>query len=120
MVPVISESVYRILFNLITLHKTPEVKNLGEELSKAKIVKDQDLNHKTVSLNSIVEFLDASLSKPIRMQIVLPGEADLSSKKVSIFAPISIALIGFKENDSFTWNMPSGLKTLKIIRVLNG
>ena len=38
--PSISESVYKILSNLIRRKKTIEVEPLGEELSKAKIVKD--------------------------------------------------------------------------------
>ncbi|MBL7917392.1 MAG: GreA/GreB family elongation factor [Bacteroidia bacterium] len=117
--PVISESVMKILKPLLHKFKSPDVKLLGQELSKAKIVKDNELKKNVVSLNSIVEFFDNSINKPIRMQIVLPEEADLKKRKVSILAPISIALIGFKESYSFLWQMPSGLKQLKIIKVIN-
>jgi regulator of nucleoside diphosphate kinase len=117
--PIISESVYKILYNLVTRKKSTEVKQLGKELSKAQIVKDVLLGTKIVSLNSIVEFISSTLIKPIRMQIVLPEEANLGQRKISIFAPISIALLGFKESDHFTWEMPSGFKKLTIIKVLN-
>lgn len=119
MKPIISESVFKILYNLITKHKTPEVRQLGEELAKAEIVKDEVLQKNVVSLNSTVEFMDASVNKPIRMQIVLPEDADLGQRKISILAPISIALIGFKERDQFIWKMQSGTKYLKILKVLN-
>jgi regulator of nucleoside diphosphate kinase len=119
MKPIISESVYKTLYDLIMRQKSPEVRQLGEELSKAEVVKDNALHKNIVSLNSIVEFIEASLNKPIRMQIVLPGEADLRQRKISILAPISIALIGFRERDQFTWKMQSGLKNLTILKVIN-
>ena len=83
--PIISESVYKILFNLIRRKKTIEVEPLGEELSKAKIVKDNFLDSKIVSLNSIVEFISSSFKKPMRLQIVLPEEADLKQKKIFLY-----------------------------------
>lgn len=119
MIPVISESVYKKLARLLQRFNTPGVKLLGKELSKAKVVKDSELKTDVVSLNSIVEFITESLSKPIRMQIVLPEEADLSKRKISIFAPISIALLGFSESHSFDWMMPSGYKQLRILKVIN-
>jgi regulator of nucleoside diphosphate kinase len=117
--PIISESVYKILSNLIRRKKTIEVEPLGEELSKAKIVKDNFLDSKIVSLNSIVEFITSSFKKPIRLQIVLPEEADLKQKKISILSPIATALLGFRETDDFTWKMPSGYKKLTILKVYN-
>ena len=120
MTPIISESVYKKLLSRILKLKSTEEKKLGDELSKAEIVKDDVLEKTIVSLNSTVEFMSESNSKPIRMQIVLPEEADLAERKISVFAPISIALLGFKESDRFTWKMPSGLKKLTILKVFNG
>lgn len=119
MKPIISESVYKTLYELIVRQKSPEVRQLGEELSKAEIVKDSDLQKNIVSLNSIVEFIDESLNKRLRVQIVLPNEANLEQHKISILAPISIALIGFKERDRFSWKMQSGTKYLSILKVVN-
>ncbi|MCE3227539.1 MAG: GreA/GreB family elongation factor [Bacteroidetes bacterium] len=117
--PVISKSVYKKLSDLLKKIRIPGVTQLKDELNKATIVNDSELDKNIVSLNSTVEFTHESLEKPIRLKIVLPEEADLSKRKISIFAPISIALIGFKESYSFEWLMPSGTKQLKIIRVTN-
>lgn len=119
MIPVISESVYRKLIKLLKRFNTPGVKILGNELSKARVVKDSELRADVVSLNSIVEFITESLTKPMRMQIVLPEEADLSERRISVFAPISIALLGFSESNIVDCQMPSGYKQLKILRVIN-
>ncbi|MBL7918543.1 MAG: GreA/GreB family elongation factor [Bacteroidia bacterium] len=117
--PTISESVYKILRNLVRRKKTLESKPLNDELEKAKIVKDNFLDSKTVSLYSIVEFINSSLIRPMRFQIVLPEEADLTKKKISILSPIATALIGFKEADNFEWKMPSGIKKMRILKVNN-
>jgi regulator of nucleoside diphosphate kinase len=117
--PIISESVYKILRNLVRRKKTLEVKPLNDELVKAKIVKDNFLDSKIVSLYSNVEFINSSLKKPMRFQIVLPEEADLTKKKISILSPIATTLIGFKEDDDFLWKMPSGIKKMRILKVYN-
>jgi regulator of nucleoside diphosphate kinase len=119
MKPIISESVYKKLYQLLQKIRTPEGKQLGAELSKANVVKDEELHKNVVTINSEVEFLEEDLNKPIKLKIVMPEEADLSQRKISIFAPISIALIGFKESYTFNWMLPSGEKKLKIIRVIN-
>ena len=119
MKPIISESVYKILRNLILKFKTPEAKPLGEEIAKAEVVSDDKMEKNIVSLGSVVEYKDDTINQPIRMQIVLPEQADLSKRKLSVFAPISVALIGFRESDIFRWKMPSGIKTLKILKVVN-
>lgn len=119
MKPIISESVYQKLYNLLHRVKSPESKQLGIELSKAEVVKDNEFKENIVTLNSEVEFVEESLNKPIKLKIVMPDEADLSQRKISILAPISIALIGFKESYTFNWLLPSGNKKLKIIRVVN-
>lgn len=119
MKPVISESVYKRLYDLVIKQRSPQGNELGKELSKAEIVEDTALHKDVISLNSVVEFTEGSLNKPVRMQIVLPAEADLEQRKVSILAPISIALIGFKERDRFEWKMQSGIKYFTILKVIN-
>lgn len=119
MKPVISASVYKTLRNLIFRLKSPEGKLLGEEIEKAEIVSDEVLEKNIVSLGSLVEYKDDAFSQPIRMQIVLPEHADLSKRKISVFAPISVALIGFRESDVFKWKMSAGTKTLHILKVVN-
>ncbi|MCC6181974.1 MAG: GreA/GreB family elongation factor [Bacteroidia bacterium] len=119
MKPIISETVYKKLFELLHKANNPEGKQLGIELSNAQIVKDTEFNQDIVTINSTVEVLDDTRNKPIRLKIVMPEEADLSQKKISVFAPISVALLGFRESYAFNWMLPSGNKKLKILKVLN-
>lgn len=115
MKPVIAESVYNTLQHL----SHPLKPYLSENLSKAEVINDRQLGNKIISLNSTVEFMYEPGSHPLRFQIVLPEQEDLSNRKISVLAPISRALLGYKEADLVVAKMPSGEKKFRILRVQN-
>jgi regulator of nucleoside diphosphate kinase len=96
---------------------TKEITQLEKELDKATVINDNKLNKNIVRLNSVVKIKDEDSGETTLLEIVLPEHANLKEKKISVLAPISIALIGFKEGNSFEWQMPGGLKRIKIISV---
>jgi regulator of nucleoside diphosphate kinase len=115
MKPVIAQSVYKTLRHI----SHPLKPYLSENLSGAKIVNDQHLDDKIISLNSIVEFRYEPGSPPIRIQIVLPENEDYGKRKISVLAPICRALLGYKEFDTISAKMPSGEKRIKVLSVRN-
>ncbi|HLU89794.1 MAG TPA: GreA/GreB family elongation factor, partial [Cyclobacteriaceae bacterium] len=96
-----------------------EIRYLADELKKAKVVKEDKIGADIVRLNSTVQIEDTVNNNVMDFQIVLPSQANLKEKKISILAPIGIALIGFKKNQVVEWNMPAGKKTMKIVEVVN-
>ena len=123
MKPIISEKDFQIIHDLIknqsAVQQTKEVRYLAIELKKAKIVKDNKISSEIVQLNSFVQIEDQTNKQVMDFQIVLPSQANLKEKKISILAPIGIALIGFKKDQLVEWQMPAGKKTLKILHVEN-
>lgn len=123
MKPILSEKDFQIIHDLIknqsAVQQTKEIRFLAEELKKAKVVKDNKIAGDIVQLNSTVQVEDQSTSKTMDFQIVLPSQANLKENKISILAPIGIALIGFKKGQSVEWQMPAGKRTLKIVKVEN-
>ncbi len=123
MKPIISEKDFQIIHDLIknqsAIQQTKEIKYLAEELKKAKVVKDNKIGAEVVQLYSHVQVEDQSNQNTMDFQIVLPSQANLKEKKISILAPIGIALIGFKKGQDVEWQMPAGKKTLKITEVQN-
>lgn len=96
-----------------------EAQMLEQELNKAAVMDDTSVSGKTVRLNARVKIQDEQSGKTSSFQIVLPQFADLKSKRVSVLAPMSIALLGFKEGDRFNWEMPGGMKRILILSVEN-
>jgi len=100
--------------------KTEEQDNtLAYELSRASIVKDEDFPENTIRIGSKVKILDIAAQKEKDFQIVMPGEADIQAKKISILTPMAAAIIGFRTGDEVAWKMPSGMKQLKVVLVDN-
>lgn len=106
-----------LLKNISPLQTGKEIRQLSEELDRAVVLKDGPLDKKIVRLNSLVEIEDVKMKKKTWLQIVMPEQANISQKKISVLAPVSIALIGFKEGDLVEWEMPAGTKSLKITKV---
>lgn len=110
-------------FDLLQLHLTRSGSNLSDfnktrlsdELKSAKVVKDKDLPENIASLSSIVGIKNIESGQTFRFQLVLPAEANFSEHKVSVFAPIGVALLGYSIGSEIQWEMPDGLKTFEII-----
>ncbi|MEN2413026.1 GreA/GreB family elongation factor [Flavobacterium mesophilum] len=121
--PTFSKSDYQFLRDLILKSKnstnTREANQLSQELDRAIISKESELDPSVIRINSVVTIEDVKAQKQMKIQIVLPSVADLKQSKISILAPLSVAIIGFKENDQVDWELPAGIKTLKVIAVDN-
>ena len=120
--PTFCKTDYQLLRELILKSKNStnakEIGLLSQELDRAVISKENDLDS-VIRINSFVTIEDVKANKQMKIQIVLPSSADVKQSKISILAPLSVAIIGFKENDQVDWELPAGLKTLKIITVDN-
>jgi regulator of nucleoside diphosphate kinase len=123
MKPILSEKDFQIIHDLIknqsAIQQTKEIRYLAEELKKAKIVKNNKIGNDIVQLNSVVQIEDQVNHNIMDFKIVLPSQANLKEKKISVLAPIGIALLGFKKDQILEWQMPAGKKTMKIIDVVN-
>ena len=121
-IPTFCKADYQFLRELILKSKnetnTKEANLLSQELDRAVIGKESELDS-VIRINSFVTIEDVQANRQMKIQIVLPSAADLKQSKISILAPLSVAIIGFKENDQVDWELPAGIKTLKVVSVDN-
>lgn len=96
-----------------------EIALLTQELDRAIINEENILDENIIRINSHVVIEDVKTNKQMSIQIVMPSQSNLKEGKISILAPLCVAVIGFKENDEVEWQLPSGIKTLKVIAVTN-
>lgn len=90
---------------------------LRTEIKNATVYEDSELPSNVVSLHTEATIISTDNNKEFIFQLVLPSEANIKLKKVSIFAPISIALLGYQTGDLINWEMPDGIKEFKIVDV---
>jgi regulator of nucleoside diphosphate kinase len=51
--------------------------------------------------------------------LVYPQDADVSRQRLSVFAPVGTALLGYRQGDVIEWTVPAGLRRLKVEEVLS-
>jgi regulator of nucleoside diphosphate kinase len=87
------------------------------ELESAKIVKEDELPEDAVCIGSEVEIQEVVSERKYTFQIVLPSQANMKENKMSVFAPIGTALLGYRVGSQVQWEMPDGMKTFNILKV---
>ncbi len=90
---------------------------LKAEIKEAKVYNDDELPEDVVSLYSEATIQSTENAQTFVFKLVLPKDANIKVQKVSIFAPISIALLGYRTGDLIKWEMPDGIKEFKILSV---
>ena len=93
--------------------------SLSYELKRANIVKSENFPSDGIKLNSEISIVDMETQNTSRFTLVLPKQADMHAKKVSVLSPMGAALIGFRKDDIVEWQVPAGLKKFKITEVIN-
>jgi regulator of nucleoside diphosphate kinase len=91
---------------------------LMNELNRAKKVKPEKIPGDVVTMNSIVSLYNDKTGKVMQIQIVYPDDADISKNKVSVFAPVGTALLGYRKGNKIQWNTPSGVTELTILDII--
>ena len=92
------------------------VAKLAQELQDAETREDKHMPDDVVRLNSIVTIV-TPIAKEKTFQIVLPGLSNIAHNKLSILAPMGLALFGYAEGDEVSWQFPSGLMKITILKV---
>lgn len=95
------------------------LRKLATELQSAQIVEQEKLPDHTVRMRSKVKIMIEGDNKEMNLQLVLPSEADIKQNKISVFAPLGSALIGYRKGDTIAWEVPGGTKVFKILEVTN-
>lgn len=113
------DSINNIIKKIPFTETTKEQRHFSEELKKCKIVKDAKLPKDVIKIDSMVAVEDITRKSIMNFQIVMPEQANMKEMKISIMAPLAIALLGYKKDFTVDWHMPAGPRKLKIIKVEN-
>ena len=122
---ILLEDDYKLMKSLLynryrkTLYDRKNSEELNAELKKAKLVSLEEFPHDVVRLNSTVKVQTEDQKDVMEIMLVTPDKANIKEKKISVMAPIGLALIGFRKGQKVKWQVPSGKKTFTIVEVIN-
>ncbi|MNJ93390.1 Regulator of nucleoside diphosphate kinase [compost metagenome] len=92
---------------------------LDEELSRANVIAQKEIPPDIVTMNSRLKFVDEVSGQESEMTLVYPQEANLAEGRISILAPVGVALLGLKAGQSIDWQLPSGgKKRIKVQQIV--
>lgn len=106
--------------SLLVQHATGDAAALlDEELARATVISQKEVPYDVVTMNSRIRFLDEETGKETEITLVYPKDADVTTGKVSILAPVGMALIGLRYGQSIEWPMPKGKsRRLKVMSIV--
>lgn len=120
---IVEKKEYKILRNIMSMahyHKDASyrasMEKLNLELSRAKIVDHKDMPDDVIRFNSKVT-IETAYSVRKTYQIVAPERSDLKLNKISILAPMGLALFGYAVGDKILWQFPAGESEINIVGV---
>jgi regulator of nucleoside diphosphate kinase len=98
--------------------RRPDLASLERELRQACVIPAQEIPQDVVTMHSQVVLRDQRTREQSTYTLVFPEEADLERNCISVLAPIGTAILGRRRGDVFEWQVPGGLRKLKIKDIL--
>ena len=92
--------------------------SLDAELARGKVVASTEVPPDVITMNSRVHLVDQDTDEEMVYTLVFPQEADITQSKISVLAPIGTAMLGYRVGDTFTWQVPDGVRRLQVKQVL--
>ena len=92
---------------------------LRAELQKARLVSAENVPEDLVTMNSVVRLRDLDTDEVEVYELVYPTEADIELNRVSVLAPIGLALLGYRAGDVIEWPVPVGIRRIQVEELLH-
>jgi regulator of nucleoside diphosphate kinase len=119
----ITETDYDKLRRLIAGRRTSgadaeHLNELEQELERAEVLGDTEtVPSDVVTMNSQIRVMDLDSGEIREYTLVFPSEAR-TENALSVLAPIGTAILGYRVGDVIEWQVPRGVRRLKVLEVL--
>lgn len=94
------------------------LESLEAELDRGHLVAPTEVPPDVITMNSTVCLVDLETNEEMVYTLVFPQDADIDQSKISILAPIGTAMLGYRVGDVFMWQVPDGVRRLKVRQIL--
>ena len=92
---------------------------LEEELARALVVDGpRGLPSDVVTLDSRVLVVDLDSGEERLFTVVLPSKANIDEGRISVLAPLGMAVLGYRSGQEIAWDVPGGPRRLMVRRIM--
>jgi regulator of nucleoside diphosphate kinase len=103
-----------------SLRDQDHLRELLAEIERAIVVEPDVMPPDVISMGSRVYVRDLVTGARSEYTLVFPAKADLAARRLSVLAPLGTALLGSRQGDEVTWEMPGGVRRLRVELVTPG
>jgi regulator of nucleoside diphosphate kinase len=100
------------------LHDDGILELLERRLDDAEVIPADRVGPDVVTMNSEVRISDLDSHERIVFRLVFPNAADATAGRISVLAPLGMAVLGRRVGDRVTWHTPGGLRSLRVDQIL--
>ena len=94
------------------------LETLREELDRGTVVPVDSMPDGVVTMHSRVRVRDLKTRDSQTYTLVYPDEADIYENRLSVLAPLGIALLGMRVGQAVAFDAPGGRRRLTIEKIL--
>lgn len=101
------------------LRRAPDVaERLLDEIGRASLRRSSEMPPDVVTIGSTVTYRDEATGREQEVVLVLPTDADIARRCISVLTPVGAALLGLQQGASIRWPMRDGrIHALTVLRV---
>jgi regulator of nucleoside diphosphate kinase len=99
-------------------HITPPMARLVKDLQNARRYTQVNIPKDVITMNSRVMLEDKDSGSQIVITLTYPHHADPAKRKISVFSPQGTDLLGAREGDIVSWEVPDGAISYRIRKVI--
>jgi regulator of nucleoside diphosphate kinase len=99
-------------------HDRADLAELEAELGRAQVIASTEVPPDVITMNSTACLIDLETGEEMVYTLVFPHDADIEQDKISVLAPIGVAMLGYRVGDILEWPVPGGVSRLKVKEVL--
>ena len=100
--------------------RDPNLDLLDEEIHRALVMDaERRLASDVVTLDSRVVAADLDSGEERTFTVVMPDDANEDEGRVSVLAPLAMAVLGYRIGQEIVWEAPGGPRRLVVRRVLH-
>lgn len=93
------------------------LRELNTDLEQAKIVESNDVPDNVVTMNSKVVLRDLESGEEEEWVLCFPPQADIFENRLSVLAPMGVALLGTMPGDVIEWETPRGTAKAEVVKI---
>jgi regulator of nucleoside diphosphate kinase len=104
---------------LANLRDSAYVDWLERHLDDAAVTPAAEIGPDVVTMNSKILVTDLDSGETFDFQVVFPRAANAAAGKISVLAPLGMAVLGRRVGQQVTWEVPGGVRRLRVDDVLS-